>query len=59
MTDTVLRDFDKPDWNPTADTIRRLEAVVPREFEGGADTVAEEEQPAETHRQPPADEAAA
>jgi 3,4-dihydroxy 2-butanone 4-phosphate synthase / GTP cyclohydrolase II len=31
MSDTVLRDFDKPDWNPTADTIRRLEAIIPRE----------------------------
>ena len=33
MADTVLRDFDEPDWNPTADTIRRLEAVIPAKFE--------------------------
>ncbi len=33
MADTVLRDFDEPDWNPTADTIRRLEAIIPAKFE--------------------------
>lgn len=33
MRDTTLRDFDRNDWNPTADTLRRLEAIVPEGFE--------------------------
>ena len=28
MIDTTLRDFHRDDWNPTAETIRRLEAVI-------------------------------
>ncbi len=32
MQDTTLRDFDKEGWNPTADTLRRLEAIVPPDF---------------------------
>ena len=33
LHDTTLRSFDSPGWNPTAETLRRLEAVVPRDFE--------------------------
>jgi len=33
MRPTVLRDFDQPDWNPTADTLRRLEAIIPKTFQ--------------------------
>lgn len=35
MRDTVLRDFDKPDWNPTMETIRQLEAIIPADFRAG------------------------
>ena len=35
MIDTTLRDFHRDDWNPTAETIRRLEAVIPEDFEPG------------------------
>src|SRR6266849_3426830 len=33
MTDTVLRRFDHRDWNPTVGTLRRLETLIPPEFE--------------------------
>lgn len=29
---TSIRDWDNPDWNPTAAVLRRLEAVVPDDF---------------------------
>ena len=32
MVDTTLRDFDKADWNPTLETVRRLEAIIPNDF---------------------------
>lgn len=32
MQDTTLRGFDKEDWNPTAETLRRLEAILPPDF---------------------------
>ena len=32
MIDTTLRDFDKAEWNPTAETLRRLEAIIPNDF---------------------------
>lgn len=32
MPDTTLRDFHKADWNPTAETLRRLEAIIPTDF---------------------------
>ena len=32
IIDTTLRDFHKSDWNPQADTLRRLEAVIPSDF---------------------------
>ncbi len=28
----TLRHFDLPEWNPTAETLARLEAIVPSEF---------------------------
>ncbi len=40
MIDTPLRDFHRDDWNPTADTIRRLETVIPEDFEPGETTSA-------------------
>lgn len=33
INDTTLRNFHEPDWNPTTDTIRELEAIIPQEFE--------------------------
>lgn len=36
MSDTVLRNFDRPDWNPTTSTLRRLEGIIPPEFEPDA-----------------------
>ena len=32
LSDTVLRHFNRPEWNPTADTLRRLELIVPSDF---------------------------
>ena len=32
MSDTTLRNFDDPCWSPTADTLRRLEAIIPVDF---------------------------
>ena len=32
VQDTTLRHFHNDDWNPTAETLRRLEAVIPPEF---------------------------
>lgn len=29
IQDTVLRHLDEEGWNPTAETVRRLEAVIP------------------------------
>lgn len=34
IQDTTLRDFDKPDWNPTRKTLRRMEKVIPPTFQG-------------------------
>lgn len=33
MSDTVLRGFDQPNWNPTVETLRRLETIIPDKFE--------------------------
>lgn len=33
MVGTTLRDFEKPHWSPTANTLRRLEAIIPPDFE--------------------------
>lgn len=33
LSDTVLRDFDKPSWNPRITTVQKLEAIVPKDFE--------------------------
>ena len=32
--DTTLRNLDKPNWNPTVKILRKLEAVIPSDFEG-------------------------
>ena len=29
LTESTLRHFHDPAWNPTADTLRKLEAVIP------------------------------
>lgn len=45
MIDTTLRDFHKDEWNPTAETIRRLETVIPEDFDGDAGSGAYRESP--------------
>ncbi len=32
LRDTTLRRFDHVDWNPTLETLRKLQAVVPTDF---------------------------
>lgn len=32
MGESTIRNMDRSDWSPTADTIRRLEAVIPPEW---------------------------
>ena len=32
LCDTVLRHFNKDRWNPTVQTLRALEAVIPSDF---------------------------
>jgi ribosome-binding protein aMBF1 (putative translation factor) len=34
LSDTTLRDFDGDRWNPTAETIRTIEAIIPADFQG-------------------------
>lgn len=33
LQDTTLRNFHEPDWNPTAETLRQLEAVIPGDWQ--------------------------
>ena len=33
MQDTTLRGFDTSDWNPTVETLRKLEAIIPENFD--------------------------
>lgn len=33
MVDTVLRKFDDVDWNPTRETLQKLSAIVPADFQ--------------------------
>lgn len=40
MAESTLRRMDRPDWSPTADTLRRLEAIIPADF-GSTDPAAE------------------
>lgn len=35
LRDTVLRHFDRPEWNPTVETLRRLEALIPEGWQAG------------------------
>ena len=35
MSDTVLRHFDRPDWNPTVETLRKLEGPIPDGWQPG------------------------
>ena len=41
LGETTLRGFDSDSWNPTADTLRKLEAVIPPGWQPG-DEVAPE-----------------
>lgn len=36
LTVNALRGMDSPDWNPTAETLRKLEEIIPGEFEADA-----------------------
>lgn len=35
VVDTTLRNFDAPTWNPTVETLEKLEAIVPRDWQPG------------------------
>lgn len=35
LRDTVLRRFEEADWNPTVDTLRKLEALIPEGWQPG------------------------
>lgn len=35
LQDTTLRHFDEAGWNPTLLTLRKLEAIIPADFEPG------------------------
>jgi ribosome-binding protein aMBF1 (putative translation factor) len=38
LPDTTLRDFDSDDWNPTRNTLERLEALIPKTWQPGEAT---------------------
>ena len=44
---TSLRGFDSPNWNPTTDMLRRLEALVPDDFYLDVADIALSQQPPE------------
>jgi ribosome-binding protein aMBF1 (putative translation factor) len=44
LNDTTLRAFHDPDWNPTADTLRQLEAIIPQTFDPDRPETANDEQ---------------
>nr|GGI00104.1 hypothetical protein GCM10011355_27610 [Aquisalinus luteolus] len=31
--ETSLRNFNKPEWSPTANTLRMLEAIIPEDYQ--------------------------
>lgn len=33
IAESTIRSFGEPDWSPNADTLRKLEAIIPAEFE--------------------------
>jgi len=35
LNESTLRDIDNPDWNPRAETLRKLEAVIPPGWQPG------------------------
>jgi ribosome-binding protein aMBF1 (putative translation factor) len=35
VNEAAIRKMDRPEWNPTANTIRKFEAVIPVEFTQG------------------------
>lgn len=32
MRESTIRYMDSPDWSPTADTLRKLEAIIPEDW---------------------------
>jgi 3,4-dihydroxy 2-butanone 4-phosphate synthase/GTP cyclohydrolase II len=32
LNESTIRHLDKPDWCPTAETLRKLESVIPEDF---------------------------
>lgn len=42
IPDTTLRGFNDLNWNPTVDTLRRLEAMIPIDFDPDATAPAAE-----------------
>jgi len=32
MNDTTLRNLGKESWNPTSETLRKLEAIIPQDY---------------------------
>lgn len=35
MPESTLRHFNKPNWDPRSSTLRKLESVVPQDFDPG------------------------
>jgi hypothetical protein len=40
LVESSIRHMDRPNWNPTADTLRALEAVIPADWQPRAATSA-------------------
>lgn len=59
LPDTTLRHFDRGSWNPTLDTLRKLEAIIPRDFQAGDTDVAPVAPADARDRTTPAERAAA
>jgi len=36
VPESILRDMDDPEWSVTVKTLRRLESIIPGDFEPGA-----------------------
>ncbi|MTJ81756.1 MAG: hypothetical protein F8N37_12160 [Telmatospirillum sp.] len=32
LNESTIRRMDRPDWSPTADTLKKLESIVPNDF---------------------------
>jgi transcriptional regulator with XRE-family HTH domain len=42
VAESTIRDLSEPNWSPTAATLRKLEAIVPAEFEAPPPTSRDE-----------------